>query len=73
MWPTALITRGIITAVSNPNLGRIQVSFVEYEKRHGKATKPYMDQIREQMKGIPGASIEVAQEDGGLRQILLLM
>ena len=24
-----------------------------------------MDQIREQMKGIPGASIEVAQEDGG--------
>ncbi len=48
-----------------PNLGRIQVSFVEYEKRHGKATKPYMDQIREQMKGIPGASIEVAQEDGG--------
>ena len=26
-----------------PNLGRIQVSFVEYEKRHGKKTKPYMD------------------------------
>lgn len=47
------------------NLGRIQVSFVEYEKRHGKHTRPYMDAIREQMKGIPGASIEVAQEDGG--------
>ncbi len=48
-----------------PNLGRIQVSFVEYEKRHGKKTKPYLDEIRKQMVGIPGASIEVAQEDGG--------
>jgi multidrug efflux pump len=48
-----------------PNLGRIQVSFVEYEKRHGKATAPYLDKIRAEMKGIPGASIEVAQEDGG--------
>jgi len=47
------------------NLGRIQVSFVEYEKRHGKKTRPYMDEIRKQMVGIPGASIEVAQEDGG--------
>ena len=51
------------------NLGRIQVSFVEYEHRHGKKTKPYMDQIREQVKEIPGASIEVAQEDGGRLQI----
>ncbi|HEY5967928.1 MAG TPA: efflux RND transporter permease subunit, partial [Chitinophagaceae bacterium] len=48
-----------------PHLGRIQVSFVEFEKRDGVKTKPYMDQIREAMKGIPGASIEVAQEDGG--------
>jgi multidrug efflux pump subunit AcrB len=47
------------------NLGRIQVSFVEFEKRHGKRTRPYMDQIREVTKGIPGASVEVAQEDGG--------
>jgi multidrug efflux pump subunit AcrB len=47
------------------NLGRIQVSFVEYEKRHGKKTGPYMDQIREVVKGIPGTSVEVAQEDGG--------
>ena len=48
-----------------PHLGRIQVSFVEFEKRHGKKTKPIMDGIREAVKGIPGASIEVAQEDGG--------
>ncbi len=47
------------------NLGRIQVSFVEYEKREGKKTRPFMDEIRERVKGIPGASVEVAQEDGG--------
>ncbi|MBU3714334.1 MAG: efflux RND transporter permease subunit [Ferruginibacter sp.] len=48
-----------------PNLGRIQVSFVEFEKRHGKSTKPYLDAIRAKMVGIPGASIEVSQEDSG--------
>ncbi len=47
------------------NLGRIQVSFVQYEKRHGKSTKPYMEQIREAVKGIPAAQVEVAQEAGG--------
>ncbi len=48
-----------------PNLGRIQVSFLEFEKRKGKKTMPFKDEIRRQMTGIPGASIEVAQEDGG--------
>ena len=47
------------------HLGRIQVSFVEYEKRHGKSTAIYKEQIREAVQGIPGASVEVAQEDGG--------
>ena len=47
------------------NLGRIQVSFVPYEKRHGKSTAPLMTEIRAQMKGIAGANIEVGQEDGG--------
>ncbi len=47
------------------NLGRIQISFVEYEKRDGKKTKPFLDAIREKTKGIPGTSIEVGQEDGG--------
>jgi multidrug efflux pump subunit AcrB len=47
------------------NLGRIQVSFVEFEKRHGKSTKVYMDEIRKNIKGIPGASISVEQEGGG--------
>ena len=48
-----------------PNLGRIQVSFIEYAHRNGKKTRPFMDEIRKQVKGIPGTSIEVAQEDGG--------
>jgi multidrug efflux pump len=47
------------------NLGRIQVSFVEFEKRHGKSTMPYREEIRKVVQGIPGASVEVAQEDGG--------
>jgi multidrug efflux pump len=48
-----------------PNLGRIQVSFVEYEKREGKKTKPFLDSIRALMVGIPGASIQVNQEGSG--------
>ncbi|GAC1424966.1 MAG: efflux RND transporter permease subunit [Chitinophagaceae bacterium] len=46
-------------------LGRVQVSFVEYEKRNGVSTKPYLDKIRAQMNGIPGAEISVDQESGG--------
>jgi len=46
-------------------LGRIQVSFVEFEKRDGVGTKPYLDQIRKAMKGIPGAEISVDQESSG--------
>ncbi len=48
-----------------PNLGRIQVSFVEFEQRHGKSTGVYLDQIRSSIKNIPGAAISVEKEDGG--------
>ena len=47
------------------NLGRIQVSFVDFDKRNGKSTMPIKEAIREAVQGIPGTSIEVAQEDGG--------
>ncbi len=50
---------------TQPNLGRVQVSFVEYAKRHGKSTAPYLDSIRSVVKGIPGAQIAVAQEASG--------
>lgn len=46
-------------------LGRIQVSFVEFEKRDGKSSKPYLDKIRNAITGIPGAEISVDQESGG--------
>jgi multidrug efflux pump len=48
-----------------PNLGRIQISFVEFEKRHGKSSGVYMDAIRKNIKGIPGAEVTVEQEQGG--------
>lgn len=50
---------------TRPELGRIQVSFVEYEKRHGQSTAPYLDAIRGAIKGIPGAEVSVDQESGG--------
>jgi multidrug efflux pump subunit AcrB len=46
-------------------LGRIQVSFVEFGKRNGVATAPYLDSIRQVMKGIPGSEISVDQEQNG--------
>ena len=46
-------------------LGRIQVSFVEFEKRHGVSTRPYLDSVRKAMRGIPGAEISVDQESSG--------
>ena len=46
-------------------LGRVQVNFVEYEKRHGQSTAPYLDAIRAEMKGIPGAEFTVTQESNG--------
>ncbi len=72
------IVESIITNVAananNPNdnnrsvqshLGRIQVSFVEFEKRHGKKTGPYLDSIRKVVQGLPGTIVEVAQEENG--------
>jgi multidrug efflux pump len=47
------------------NLGRIQVSFVEFAKRKGVETLPYIDSIRMAVQGIPGAEITVEQEKSG--------
>lgn len=68
------IISNVAVGASDPNsgdrsaraeLGRIQVSFVEYEKRNGGSTAPYLDSIRARMQGIPGAQISVDQESGG--------
>ncbi len=50
---------------TRPELGRIQISFVPFEERGGKSTQVYLDEIRAQIKGIPGAEISVAQESNG--------
>jgi multidrug efflux pump subunit AcrB len=50
---------------TQPNLGRVQVSFVEFAERHGVSTAPYLDSIRQVVKGIPGAQISVAKEQNG--------
>ena len=50
---------------TRPELGRVQVSFVEFEKRNGIHTTPILDSIRASMKGIPGATISVDQEQSG--------
>lgn len=48
-----------------PNKGKVTVAFVEYGKRTGERTSVYLDKIRNAVKGIPGAEISVAQEQGG--------
>jgi multidrug efflux pump len=50
---------------THPELGRIQVSFVEFAQRNGVHTAAYLDSIRHVMKGIPGAEISVDQEQNG--------
>ena len=53
------------TRDSYPNKSKVTVAFVEYGKRNGKSTVTYLDKIRKAVKGIPGAEILVAQEQGG--------
>jgi len=50
---------------ANPHLGKVTVAFVEFAKRNGESTAKYMDLIRNEVKGIPGAEIIVEQEKGG--------
>jgi multidrug efflux pump subunit AcrB len=47
------------------HLGRIQISFVEYEKRKGVHTSLYMDSLRKAIKEIPGAEVSVAGQQNG--------
>ncbi|WP_246853648.1 efflux RND transporter permease subunit [Rufibacter aurantiacus] len=48
------------------NRGRVTVAFVEYQYREpGIRTSKYLDDIREAVKGIPGAEITVEQEQNG--------
>ena len=50
---------------TRPERGRIQINFVEFEKREGISTTPYLDSLRNVMKGIPGAEITVSKQQNG--------
>ncbi|MFI5152655.1 MAG: efflux RND transporter permease subunit [Chitinophagales bacterium] len=50
---------------TQPNLGRIQISFVEYEKRNGEKTSKYVDSLRKVITEIPGAEISIAGQQNG--------
>jgi multidrug efflux pump len=47
------------------NLGKITINFVEFAKRRGTKTTPYMDKIRSVVGNIPGAEITVDKENMG--------
>ncbi len=47
------------------NLGKVSIAFVPFDKRHGESSKPYLNKIREAVKGIPGAQVIVEQERSG--------
>lgn len=50
---------------AHPELGRIQVSFVEYEKRNGISTQPYLDTLRRIITSMPGVELTVDKENNG--------
>jgi multidrug efflux pump subunit AcrB len=50
---------------TQPHLGRIQISFVEFEKRHGQSTSDYLEKLRKEIKEIPGAEVSIAGQQGG--------
>lgn len=47
------------------HLGRIQISFVEFEKRHGERTSKYVEGLRKEIKPIPGAEISISGQQNG--------
>lgn len=44
---------------------KVMVNFVEFAKREGQSTNQYMEKIRQAVKGIPGAEINVEKEQNG--------
>ncbi len=50
---------------STPNKARINVSFVEYEKRQGISTQEIMDKIRKALEVYPGVKIKIDKDRKG--------
>lgn len=57
---------GIFDRTTQEKLAKVTVSFVEYKyRKSGKTTLEYLDEIREVVKGIPAAEIEVDRDQMG--------
>ena len=50
---------------SYPNKGKIAISFIEFEKRHGESTSKYLRDLQSLDWGIAGADIVVNKEQSG--------
>ncbi len=48
-----------------PHRAKIGVAFVEFGNRNGVSTSKYLDDIRANVKGMPGVEVLVDQEQGG--------
>ena len=48
-----------------PHKSRIQIEFAPYKERNGVSTADLLSQIREAVKGVPGANITVEKEENG--------
>ncbi len=46
-------------------LAKVTITFVEYKYRTGPSTRTYLDKLREEIKGIPGAQIRIDREAMG--------
>jgi multidrug efflux pump subunit AcrB len=54
---------GLFDRTAQEKKAKVTVSFVEYKyRRSGKSTLEYLDEVREIVKGIPGAEIEVSRD-----------
>jgi multidrug efflux pump len=55
----------IFERFAQDKLAKVTITFVEYKYRTGPRTRTYLDKIREEMKGVPGAQIRIDREAMG--------
>lgn len=48
-----------------PNKGKITIAFVKFAERNGKSTTELLEKVRNAIKDVPGAEINVNKEQGG--------
>ncbi len=56
---------GMFERFAQDKLAKVTITFVEYKFRTGPSTRTYLDKLREEVKGIPGAQIRIDREAMG--------